>query len=578
MKLGARGRKSSSITILRRWLETNRPPWYRSGKKAMEFTELAWILGFGILLAIAAALPALALRSFYEGKLRRQLRAHLCWVRAFESQCLDAEFTIDEQGSILSFNAAAEKLFGYTAQEIRGQSISLLAPVAAGVYGLNSLHAAPQTPNGIGHEVNGRRKDGASITLDMRLTQMEGIEGRCFRVVVRDLSDRLRMAGQEKEIVFLRSILSSIGAPVLVLDPEGRVCLHSKVVEQFTGLEAGEIEGRNYWELMMPQTEWSRAKLGLMDVVSSGVAQTGETQWWRGPGQESAARVVLSPVLSRDKRFVEHVIAVGLPLVETAAAEPADSGRMEALERMAEGIARQFTELLTSISGYSELVLNSLDGKDPLRHDVEQIRKAGGRAAAFTLELLAFSGKAPMKLEGIQLNELIREVRPASELLLGDKIQLSLILDLGLTPARGDASWIRQSILTLAATARQTMPEGGKFSIETANRKLESTEEAAAAGVPVGDYVLLTATNTGQPSPARSSELLEPFHGSRPEAGLALGLSAVHGVARQCGGNLTIEQPPEGGTKLRFYLPRHVENEREEKAKRGLFLVQSASR
>ncbi len=543
----------------------------------MELSELTWIFGLGLLLAIAAALPALAIRSYLVARIRQQSQRHLSWARTFESGAC-ALFTIDEQGTILASNQAAANLFGYSLEEIRGENMARLTPVVLSPLGLNALHAAPMTPNGIGHEVTGQRKDGSSIPLDMRLTEMEGMDSRCFLVAVRDLSERRLLEQHQREASLIGSILRAIEPPILVFDREGRVCRHSRGIEDRTGLEAGEIAGRHYWELMLPQSEWSRAKMDLAEVVSSTTGKTMETLWWGKPGEATPALVALTPVITGMPPSVAYIIAAGQPAGAAKAEdkEKAESSTLEALERMAEGVARQFTELLTAISGYSELILHSLKDDDPLRRDVEQIQKAGERAAALTLELLAFSGKAPMRLEEIHLNDLILKVRPAIELLLGERIQLRLTLDLGLGRGRGDTSWFEQCLLTLAANARKAMPEGGEFALETSSIALESPQESAAAGLPTGHYVLLTAIHGGAVPPEEVERLLEPFHGPLSETGLALGLSAVHGVARQFGGNLTVEHPAGGGTRLRIRLPRHEETAQPETSRRGLYLVKSA--
>lgn len=533
-------------------------------------------------MAIAAGVPAILLKMHLGRQLRREHEQHEARLRLAEMQSPDAMFTIDERGVICTFNLAAERMFGFEGKDIVGRSIGLLLPAAAGNHqpglGLNALHQAPATDNGIGLQVMGLRKNGTSFPLDLLLTEVAGNGKRLFHALVRDLSERQRADGHEVELRFMGGLLQSVGAPVLVLDKQGRVVKCNRAFEEITDYSGAEAHGRHYWELLLTPDDWSPSKVAVAQVIASGQTEKAE-MLWRTKAGEQVPMLLAMTALRAGNMAAEHAVIAGFRAPGALLAEYAGSTTMEAVERLAGGIAQQFNDLLTSINGYSELVLNSMGDKDPSRRDVEEIKRAGERAAALSHQLLVFSRKQPMRPTVMRLNDLITEMKPMLGMLLGERIQIRTTLDLAAAPVEADAGWMEQVILNLAVNARDAMPDGGNLSIETSNESMDTVTARRLAKLPAGEYVVLTISDTGCGiDPDVRARAFEPFYRAGRSKGMGLGLSTVYGVVRQSGGNVVLQSIPGSGTSVRIFLPKCAESAQDQGDKQaaGLFLVRGA--
>jgi len=233
------------------------------------------------------------------------------------------------------------------------------------------------------------------------------------------------------------------------------------------------------------------------------------------------------------------------------------SQRLESVGRLAGGIAHDFNNMLTAINGYSELTLRRLDADDPLRRNIEEIKKAGQRSATLTHQLLAFSRKQVLQSKVIDLNEIIIDVTKMLQRLIGEDVHLQTILDPKLGNVSGDAGQLTQVIMNLAVNARDAMPKGGNLIIKTSNAYLD--EEFAARFVPTqpGSYVLLAVTDTGVGMKSKEQEhIFEPFYTTKEIGkGTGLGLATVYGIVKQSGGYIWVDSEVGVGTTFNIYLP-----------------------
>jgi two-component system, cell cycle sensor histidine kinase and response regulator CckA len=539
--------------------------------------DLLLVFLVGALFAVAAAAPAIWLKMVMGRQQKEAKRDFRHRLQRIEDESMDALFAIDELGVVRSFNNAAEKLFGYRADDILYRSVGLIIPHAgpseAG-FGINALLSAPKTRNGQGIQVQGQRKDGKVVPLDLRLSEHVRRGRRVFHAVARDLSDKQTAERCAREVQFLEGCLHSAGAPVLVVNPDGVIVRHNRSFEEMTGFSPEEVENRLYWELLLPNADWTRGKSAIAHIIASNAADRGEYLWKNKAGEMMRVYGAITPLVAGNAR-PEYAVIVGFESKgETAGGGTAT---LDAVERLAGGIAQQFSDLITSINGYSELALHGLTPGDPARHDIEQIKKAGERAAGLTSQLLAFSGRQPMKASIFNLNHMVAEMKEMLDMLLGDRIKVSTIMDLELWPLRADQNWMEQVILNIAVNARDAMPEGGKLSIETQNVYLDAPTARRTAQLAEGEYILLSMSDTGVGiDPAVRRHLFEPFYTTKkPGKGLGLGLSTVYGVVRQSGGNVVVQSIPGTGTSLKIYLPRYVETAQSETPSR-LFLVRGA--
>ncbi len=232
---------------------------------------------------------------------------------------------------------------------------------------------------------------------------------------------------------------------------------------------------------------------------------------------------------------------------------------MEGIGRLAGGIAHDFNNLLTVINGYCELLLE--ESRDASRSHVEQIALAAERAATLTSQLLAFSRRQVAQFKVMDLNAALENVRHLLIRLIGEPIELVMILDPALGRITADPGQIEQVVMNLTVNARDAMPQGGTLRIRTANVTLDRPDVHARFTVPAGSYVMLEVADTGIGMDADTqAHIFEPFFTTKAQGeGMGLGLSTVYGIVKQSNGYILVDSQPGRGATFTILLPRAME-------------------
>jgi PAS domain S-box-containing protein len=221
--------------------------------------------------------------------------------------------------------------------------------------------------------------------------------------------------------------------------------------------------------------------------------------------------------------------------------------KLEGFGRLAGGVAHDFNNLLTVINGYSDFVLTRLLVGDPLYPPVQEINKAGQRAASLTRQLLAFSRRQVIKPRPLDLNGIVNEAQQMFQRLIGEDIELAISLDPFLGPIMADPDQIQQVIMNLVVNARDAIPDGGRLEVTTKNVDLDESSVGAHPDAVLGHYVVMTVTDTGiGMSEETMQRIFDPFFTTKAEGkGTGLGLTTVYGIVRQSGGWIEVSTNPE---------------------------------
>ncbi|HSE41367.1 MAG TPA: response regulator, partial [Acidobacteriota bacterium] len=238
--------------------------------------------------------------------------------------------------------------------------------------------------------------------------------------------------------------------------------------------------------------------------------------------------------------------------------------KIEAIGQLAGGVAHDFNNILMAITGFAELALAKLDTASPLRQSLAEILKSAEQGASLTQQMLAFSRRQIMQPRVIDLNAILGSMENFLKRLLGEDIELYSVFQENLGKIKADPSKVEQVIMNLAINARDAMPEGGKLIIETSNTEMDEEYTSHHAGSRIGQYVLLTVSDTGTGmSEATMARIFEPFFTTKEQGrGTGLGLSTVYGIVKQSEGYITVYSEPGHGSSFRVYFPR-IDEEKE---------------
>lgn len=250
--------------------------------------------------------------------------------------------------------------------------------------------------------------------------------------------------------------------------------------------------------------------------------------------------------ISEQKRLEEHLL---------------QSTKMEAIGRLAGGVAHDFNNILTAISGYTEFAIEQLERGSPAHADLEQVAKAAVKASALTRQLLAFSRQQVTEPRAVNLNAVVRDMEKMLRRVIGEDLDLSTSLAADIGCIWADLGQIEQVIMNLCVNARDAMPDGGRLTLRTRNSLMQPESADRPPGLQPGQYVCLDVIDTGTGMDAGTlARIYEPFFTTkRPGEGTGLGLATVYGIVQQVSGHIECRSQPGRGTQFTVYLPLHAE-------------------
>lgn len=371
----------------------------------------------------------------------------------------------------------------------------------------------------------------------------------------RRAEESLRKANQDLEAIF-----NGISHPIIILDPKQRIVAGNKKFEELVGTNIGEYRNRQCWQFFHgPEATGPPPDCPFLTLNGP---QNSKIAVMEVQALEGSFLVSCTPIFDAEGRL-EKVIHIATDITEQkrAEAELRESQKMDAIGRLAGGVAHDFNNMLGIINGYAELLLMNLKEDDPLHREVLQILKAGNRAADLTRQLLAFSRKSIVQPKVININTIVEGMGKMLQRLIGEDIRMSLEMAADIGHVKVDPGLIEQVILNLAVNARDAMPVGGRLTIETRNMELDESFSRRHISVTPGSYVMLAVSDTGTGmDEATRQRIFEPFFTTKEKGkGTGLGLSMVYGIVKQNNGSIWVHSEPGQGAAFSIYLPRIAE-------------------
>jgi two-component system cell cycle sensor histidine kinase/response regulator CckA len=402
-------------------------------------------------------------------------------------------------------------------------------------------------------------RDGREIPLSQVIIAHPAPDGTIeyLSTIGRDITERKRTeaAVRESEERY-RDLVENAHDIIFSHDLLGNYTSVNRAGEQITGYTHEECLALNITDTIAPE-HVNKARYMMAKKLAGENVTAYEVDLLAKDGKRIAVEVNTKLVLQDGVPVAVQGIARDVTERKQLEEQLRQSQKMDAIGQLAGGVAHDFNNLLTAINGYSSLGLQRIEGNPTVKNYLEEIKKAGDRAANLTRQLLAFGRKQILQPLPLSLNDIITDMNKMLRRLIGEDIQLSAKLTPDLKRVKADPGQIEQVLVNLVVNARDAMPKGGSLTIETANAELGREYASTHAGVNAGAFVVLAVsdTGTGMDEEVRR-HIFEPFFTTKEKGkGTGLGLSTVYGIVKQSGGNISIYSEPNHGTTFKVYLP-----------------------
>jgi PAS domain S-box-containing protein len=481
-------------------------------------------------------------------------------------------FMLDRAGHVMSWNPGAERIKGYSAEEIIGQNFACFytdEDRAAGVPAL-ALKTAAECGR-FAAEGWRVRKDGSRFWAHVLIDPVFE-DGKLvgFAKVTRDMTEQRanHLAALETERRFRMLVRGVTDYAIYMLDPDGHVTNWNAGAARIKGYAEHEIVGEHFSRFYLPED----AEAGIPRIALEQALRDGryESEGWRvrKDGTRFWASAIIDAIHDDDgaligfakiTRDLTERRATQLEL-EEAREQFFQAQKMEAVGQLTGGLAHDFNNMLTGISGSLELLrVRIAQGRlSDLDRYITSAQGATSRAAALTHRLLAFARRQTLDPKPTDANRLISTMEDLVQRTVGPQVKVESVLAIGLWLTLCDPNQLESALLNLCINARDAMPEGGQLTVETANTWLDE-RGARERDMESGQYVAICVSDTGTGmSPDILARAFDPFYTTKPVGeGTGLGLSMVYGFARQSGGQVRLYSEIGNGTTVRLYLPRY---------------------
>jgi PAS domain S-box-containing protein len=523
-----------------------------------------WFLSFsGEPARDAAGKPIMAVVGIHDitdrKRAERALRESEDRMAGIIDSAMDAIISVDDRQRVVLFNAAAERMFGYSAAETLGQPISRLIPErfrAAHEGHIHRFSETGETTRAMGAlgAVSGLRRGGEEFPIEASISQME-VEGqKLYTVILRDITARKRA---EEQVVEQAAMLDQAHEAIVVRDLDNRIRYWGRGAERLYGWTAEEAVGRPAQELTYRE-DLRRLEETTRITIEKG-KWNGELRHVTKDGREVIVEGYWTLVRDAEGR-PKTIFAINTDITEKKKLEAQflRAQRLESVGTLASGIAHDLNNILSPILMGTQMLQMRLEGEAD-RRLLGVMQANAERGAEMIKQVLSFAKGLGGERVLVQPKHLIREIAKVVEETFPKSIRISRRAPEGLWATSGDPTQLQQVLMNLCVNARDAMPGGGELAIEAENRELDEIYAGMLKGATPGKYVLVTVSDTGEGIPPEIIDrIFDPFFTTKEHGqGTGLGLATVQGIVTSHGGFITVESQPGRGTSFKIYLPAH---------------------
>jgi PAS domain S-box-containing protein len=469
----------------------------------------------------------------------------------------DAIILLTLDGTITAWNRAAERLSGFSTAEAVGQRIDIVFPPELQGQPREMLARIAKGEIIEQHEAARRRKDGSLIYVSLVISPIRSTTGDVVgaSAIVRDVSERKRAeAAISQQIEERRRIFETSQDLILVTDTKGNFVQVSPSSMTILGYGPAEMTGHSAVEFIHPD-DLDSTRAEMRAARRGQQMRNFETRYVHRDG-----RAVTLTWMGTWSEPVRRHFFVGRDLTEKQAAEALfrQAQKMEAVGQLTGGVAHDFNNILTVITGTIGILAEGVADRPELAAIARMIDEAAERGGQLTKHLLAFARKQPLRPREVDVNNLVLETVKLLRPTLGQGIQIDPLLAEDAWAALVDPNQLTTALLNLALNARDAMPNGGSLAIETKNVYLDQAYADMHVEVTAGSYVMIAVSDTGCGiAPEDVEKVFDPFFTTKEVGkGTGLGLSMVYGLVKQSNGHIKIYSEQGHGTNVKLYLPR----------------------
>lgn len=466
-----------------------------------------------------------------------------------------------ETRRIQEVNDAAIANYGYSREEFLSMQLEDLRP-ADEVPALLQ-HLRDVCPDTTFYKTNSKHRKKNSEIIFVEIAAYRFMQnGRIFTLVSStDITERVRAENALRESEESYRALYEHNHAAVFHTADGRLIDCNDAMCQMLGYSRRELE---HLDLSRLYRDPEQRRLGRRMLERDGKLTNYQVDLLRKDGKVVTVLANLN-FLKESASRETVLVGVMLDITEVRELEMQlrQAQKLEAIGQLTGGIAHDFNNLLMIINSYSEIMLTKMETANPYRRSVEQIMQAGERAASLTRQLLAFSRKQVMTPVLLRVDEMVKGLHPMLQRLIGEDMTLSIASERELWAVKADPSQLEQVLMNLVVNARDAMPSGGRIDISIKNVLIDDRFVRANRGAAVGEFVLLSVTDSGTGMNKEiQSRIFEPFFSTKPPGrGTGLGLSTVYGIVKQSGGYIKVSSTPGMGSTFAVYLPRSVQKE-----------------